>query len=951
MKSLCIFAVVAALIFACAASPSFADPAGSSFTYQGKLTNSSGVPLTGTYDLTFRLYDAQTGGNQIGSTFLASGVVVQNGLFTVRVDFSSTAYNGEGRWIETSIGSTTLSPRMPLTPVPYALHALSVADSSITSAKIPTGQVVKSLNGLFDVVTLSPGTNITITPSGNTLTISAPGGTGWSLLGNAGTDPASSFLGTTDSQPLEIRVNNSRALRLEPASRSQTIGNYIYQTLGANVLGGWKKNSITSGVIGATVAGGGYAYGRFPLMPTDHPNTVTDDYGTVSGGADNRAGDNAGTTSDKTYATVGGGVGNVASGLASTVPGGNSNTASGDYSFAAGNRAKANYPGTFVWADNTAADFTSTANNQFLIRASGGVGINTASPSQSLQIDSGDAIIRGTGNFGTAGNEARLFLGDTWNYIKAINNGGLRIGTYDAPDLITLTSSDRVGIGTTTPQTALDVNGMVRTSEVGTTDNTRLALKVNNQDALTMLLNSNAIYGTSPNIVGGFSNIVASGVVGAVIGGGGGVISGTDYFNGAYDHYCVVSGGAKNTAGNPALGLGNATFSTVGGGTSNTASGNVSTVAGGQENQASGTFATVGGGAQNIASGNYSTVPGGYLNNATASFSFAAGKSATAAHANSFVWADGAALSTSKTRQFLINAVNGVGIGTNNTTEPLTVGGGIKVDEFNQNDGSLTFSALRFGGGGSGEGIASKRTSWGNQNGLDFYTGFNSRMSIQNGGNVTVNGGNLVVNGGRLLVGDETTTQAKLTVNSPTTMGLYVKSIDSEAIRASSEHSLAGMFFGNVTVAGTINASWKQFKIDHPLDPENKYLNHSSIESSESKNMYDGKVVLDGNGEAVVQLPDWFEALNKDFRYQLTAIGAPGPNLYIAEEIKDNQFKIAGGKPGMKVCWQVTGNRHDAYAVAHPIVVEELKSPEERGHYIHPAPHGQPETKNLSRVK
>ncbi len=85
---------------------------------------------------------------------------------------------------------------------------------------------------------------------------------------------------------------------------------------------------------------------------------------------------------------------------------------------------------------------------------------------------------------------------------------------------------------------------------------------------------------------------------------------------------------------------------------------------------------------------------------------------------------------------------------------------------------------------------------------------------------------------------------------------------------------------------GTLSGSDKQFKIDHPLDPANKYLSHASVESSDMKNIYDGVVTLDSNGAATVTLPDWFEALNQDFRYQLTAIGAPGPDLYIATEVR-----------------------------------------------------------------
>jgi hypothetical protein len=140
---------------------------------------------------------------------------------------------------------------------------------------------------------------------------------------------------------------------------------------------------------------------------------------------------------------------------------------------------------------------------------------------------------------------------------------------------------------------------------------------------------------------------------------------------------------------------------------------------------------------------------------------------------------------------------------------------------------------------------------------------------------------------------------------------------------------------GNLQVNGNLSKSSGTFKIDHPLDPANKFLYHSFVESPDMMNIYNGVIVLDKHGKAVVDLPNYFEALNQDFRYQLTSIGAPGPNLFVASEIKGNKFIIAGGKPGAKVSWQVTGIRHDAYADAHRIVVEEDKG-KERGTYLHP---------------
>ena len=163
---------------------------------------------------------------------------------------------------------------------------------------------------------------------------------------------------------------------------------------------------------------------------------------------------------------------------------------------------------------------------------------------------------------------------------------------------------------------------------------------------------------------------------------------------------------------------------------------------------------------------------------------------------------------------------------------------------------------------------------------------------------------------------------------------------EGESISANMQSDL--IVFGTLIVDGT-----KNFRIDHPLDPTNKYLNHSVIESSEVLNQYSGNAVLDAKGEARVQFPAWFEAINADFRYQLTAVGAPGPNLYVAEEVKDNAFKIAGGTPGTKVSWQVTARRNDPYMRAHPYVVEKDKPQAERGYYTDPSLYGAPKEQGI----
>jgi hypothetical protein len=201
----------------------------------------------------------------------------------------------------------------------------------------------------------------------------------WKLGGNAGTTPGPNFLGTTDNKPLELRVNGSRVLRLEPDATSP------------NLIGGYSGNSATAGAYGVTIAGGGASGGS---------NSVLDNFGTIGGGSNNSAGlvlngltdyatvaggyintasgqssavaGGVGNTASGQSSAVAGGFGNVASGFYSTVAGGFSNTASGPYSFAAGRRAQATQQGSFVWGDSTDADVTSPAADSFTVRASGG---------------------------------------------------------------------------------------------------------------------------------------------------------------------------------------------------------------------------------------------------------------------------------------------------------------------------------------------------------------------------------------------------------------------------------------------------------------------------------------------------------------------------------------------------------------------------------------------------
>ena len=348
---------------------------GNGFNYSGRLTLNN-TPANGSYDLRFRLFDDPSAGSQAGSMVTNKNVTVSSGLFTTTVDCGAGLFDGTAYWLEIAVrpggGSSAfsvLNPRQPVGAVANAQFAVQagtastasgvsvnavsgagIQANSITAVKIAGGQVVKSLNGLTDNVALQAGANLTLTTNGNILTLAAGSSASWSLTGNAGTVPGVNFLGTTDNQPLDLYANYSRGLRLNYASRTIGGGQFALRSWSMNVLGGMDVNFIGSGVIGATISGGGYAFGSF-ANPSIASNSVTADFG-----------------------AIGGGVGNTVSGLSGTVPGGRDNLAAGAGSLAAGRRAHAYHDGSFVWGDGT-QDANSSGANQFQVLASGGINL------------------------------------------------------------------------------------------------------------------------------------------------------------------------------------------------------------------------------------------------------------------------------------------------------------------------------------------------------------------------------------------------------------------------------------------------------------------------------------------------------------------------------------------------------------------------------------------------
>ena len=225
-----------------------------------------------------------------------------------------------------------------------------------------------------------------------------------------------------------------------------------------------------------------------------------------------------------------------------------------------------------------------------------------------------------------------------------------------------------------------------------------------------------------------------------------------------------------------------------------------------------------------------------------------------------------------------------------------------------------------------------------NQSGSGFglyiwsYPGGGPPLEIDNDGDfdaVNIDNGN---NGGRGLV---------INNGNNGEVALWVNNVSS---------NYAGYFEGDVNVTGTITQGGNLFQIDDPRDPGNKILRHSAVESPDMMNVYNGNVTTDGIGNATVQLPDYFSALNKDFKYQLTVIGQFAQAI-VSQEIQGNHFSIKTDKPNIKVSWQITGVRKDPWAKKHRIVVEEEKTNDTRGYYLNPDAYGLPASRSISLIK
>jgi hypothetical protein len=760
------------------------------FTYQGRLNDGTN-PATGLYDLKFTLYDAASIGGIVPGTVpvVIPAAGVTNGAFTVALNFGPTAFTGAARWLDIAVRTNgaltfvTLTPRQWLTPTPYALYAPSAgtAGSATTAGTATTatiangvvaGQVVKSLNLLKDDVTLVPGANLTLTPSGQTLTLASPAD--WHAGGNAGTALGVNFLGTTDNQALELKVNGQRALRLEPTADAP------------NVIAGYGLNAVTGGFTGATIAGGGGG-----TDPGTGPNQVDSPFGTIGGGSANRILGYAAYATlagglknliqgSSYYGTLGGGTGNsiVGNGFGITLSGGAYNGIGG-----------ADYVALGGGAYNSIGDLA-----QHAVLA-GGYG-NVIGPGAS------DAVLGGgTGNrLGT-------------NALQSTIGGGRANAVYGNTGTIGGGASNYLYFGTDGATIGGGVQNLIQSNATYAT----IAGGWNNQ-VQGQTFGPAARYGF---IGGGRNNIIEPNATDATISGGAG-----NSIQNTGDG-TAIGGGEANLIGT------NADWSMIGGGRYNVVSNSAAcaTVPGGYQNVAGATFAFAAGQrakanhagtfvwADSVASDFASTGnnqfliraggnvginknnPGSALDvngTVTATGFSGPGSSLTgigtlsladnsitaaklASDPNSLAKVSGGLLNASSSAvTFATNAYlndkdlyvhtdqnNGLGwygpgklfaglsldgpalyghsagaLGTRSTGSTTNVAlywnnnSDIVLNPGNLDNGGGG-PALRFGWG-SGEWITSKRGAGGNQSGIDFYTASTPRLSIANSGNVGI---------------------------------------------------------------------------------------------------------------------------------------------------------------------------------------------------------------------
>jgi trimeric autotransporter adhesin len=723
------------------AAVEFAHAQGNAFTYQGRLTD-NGSAYTGNAEFQATLWDAVSGGIQIAANSPAQVFLgVTNGLFVLPLNFGAN-FPGANRWLQlevrTNIGSfTTLTPRQQLTPAPYAITASNLS-GTLPAAQLSGTIGSSNLSGAYSgALTMTNPANVFVgsftgngaglsnVPAG-TLVGTVPAaslGNAWQIAGNGGTTAGTHFLGTTDNQPLEIKVNGTRALRLEPNTNNAP-----------NVIAGSPWNYAETNSIGSTIAGGG---GGLNYFGGPYTNIISGYFDTIGGGAQNLI--------SGSFGTIGGGAQNVIRSTHSTIAGGNANIISSAASSSFIGGGYSNVMGFSAGYSVIGGGWNNVIENADFNVIGGGKDNGIAGTSAAYATISGgsDNNILELSLYGViAGGRTNSIDFNAPN--SAIGGGAFNRIESGSP-------SATIGGGTNNVIQANAVAAVIGGGAANTIQTNADYATIGGGNNNTIL--PNADYAT---ISGGGFNTIQTDSDYATIGGGGNTIRSNAY--GA-----AIGGGTANTI------EANGTFATIGGGQGNTSKTDTkwSVIGGGRSHtiQTNTLYATIGGGFFNtiLANANSATIPGGYLNSAAGDYSFAAGHRAKANHNSAFVWADyqNADFASTGSNQFLIHASGGVGIGKNNPATALDVNGTVTATALNVN-GTVTATALNVNGtavattveansgGASSPGFTfqgDSNTGMFNPaaNTLALSTGGAERLRIESGGDVGIGVTNPVV--------------------------------------------------------------------------------------------------------------------------------------------------------------------------------------------------------------
>ncbi len=932
-------ALLMAAIIGCPAGAVGLQPLTSAFTYQGEL-GSAGAPASGTYDIRFRLYDAVTGGVQIGGTVCSDNLAVEAGRFSASLDFGAV-FTGQKRFLEIEVradtglgcgdesGYTVLSPRQELTAVPNANFAqtagTALAAQTAGNATSLGGQPASFFTNAANLTGTLPSNLLSGSYTGP-LTLSNPanvfGGDGSGLTNLA----AGSLIGTLDATRMPSNWAAGGDLRgvypsptiapgavtlnkLAPSVRGVLSGlsslapapTYLDAVgFGANNRGQSGVPALPAGVTYAALAGGG-----------SH-STALRSNGTVVSWGESTFGQTVvpALPAGVTYRAVA--AGNIHS-LALR--------SDGAVSAWGGNfNGQLNVPGLPGGVVYTAV--ACGRSHSYALRSDGVIAAWGDSSFNQLNVPTPPAGVTYTGvasgeNFGLGLRSDGTVV--TWG---TSTNGQLNVPALPAGVIYTAVA------GGATHCLALRSDGLIAawgSNTNGQLNVPELPAGVTYTAVVSGYLHSLALRSDGVLVAFGINldgqcNVpaLAPGVIYTAIGSG----------PSAYHSLAVRSNTFAPSIGT-ALGL------SVGSTTPPPANGGISVA--GASSFAAGVSASLftgsGAGLTNL---NASTITSGTLANARTT-------GTNLGTPGTLVLRDGAGNFSAGT---ITAALNGNAATAGNATQLGGQPASFYTNATNLNAGTLPDARLsgnvpRLNANNSFSGTAS---SFAGRVGVNTPAG---ALELDVNGRINVASGVIQKD---LSAG---------VVTGTTDLGLYsqiaggwVRFVTNNAQFAWFSDSGAGTTprmvlspTGNLTVSGSLAKAGGSFKIDHPLDPENKYLYHSFVESPDMMNIYNGNVTTDGQGLATVTLPEYFEALNREFRYQLTVVdGESFAMVRVSRKISGNTFQIASSVPGVEVSWQVTGIRKDAWAEKNRIPNTVEKPAGEKGTLLHPEAFGRPAT-------